>query len=111
LKIEFVRSGGVAGIRLKASLDTETLKTAQASRIGRLVDDAEFFSLPKQAMAEVPAPDRFEYRVEVSSAARGEHAIVVAETAVSARLRPLLDYLTALALERMNSQDPGNANP
>lgn len=106
MKIEFVRSGGFAGLRLGVTVDTETVDSAQASRLETLVHQAAFFDLPGQDGISSPMPDRFEYRVRITSAMRGTHAIVVYETAVPERLRPLLDHLTTLALRQAKPPDP-----
>ncbi len=97
MHVEFVRSGGFAGIRLTASLDTEQLPAEQASNLDKLIKDADFFNLPKQIMPNAPGPDRFEYRITITSDQK-ERSVVVNEAAAPDRLRPLLDYLTTLAL-------------
>lgn len=96
MEIEFVRSGGFAGIRLAASIDSERLATQQAARLDKLVDEAEFFELPTRLVPDIAVPDAFQYDLEIRAAQR-RHAIMVVDGSVPDRLRPLLDYLTTLA--------------
>ena len=95
--IEYVRSGGFAGIRLKGSFDTEKLPPEQATTLGNLIEGAGFFRLSDQIKATSPGPDQFEYRVTISSAEQ-THSVVVDESVIPASLRPLLDYLTTLVI-------------
>jgi hypothetical protein len=96
MHIEFVRSGGFAGLRLAASIDSQQLTPEQASNLGKLIADAGFFDLPEQITSPKPAPDRYMYQIIVSSAQQ-THSINVSEAVVPDRLRPLLDFLTTLA--------------
>ena len=104
MRIDFDRSGGFAGIRLSATLDTDALAAQQAAQLQNLIDDADFFGLPGRLMPETAMPDAFEYHVQISSAHR-THAIVAAEGSIPDGLRPLLDYLTSLSI--LYKQKPG----
>lgn len=101
MKILFVRSGGFAGLRLSTSIDTAVLDPEKAAQIGKLVDAAGFFAIPGRTAIGPANPDAFEYRVEISAESLGTHSVSIAESAVPDRLRPLLEYLTALALVRL----------
>jgi len=96
MHIEFVRSGGFAGLRLTGSFDLQNLPSDQGSALSKLVEEAGFFNLPEQIKPTSPIPDQFEYRVVVTSDVT-THSIVVAESVLPDRLRPLVDYLTKLA--------------
>jgi len=97
MHIEFVRSGGFGGIRLTGSFDTEKLPPEQAATLGKLVDGAGFFRLSDQIKPASPVPDQFEYRVTISFVEQ-THSVVVDESVVPPGLRPLLDFLTTLAI-------------
>jgi hypothetical protein len=97
MHIDFVRTGGFAGIRLAASVETGQLPLEQALWLEKMVADAGFFGLSPTIGPPSPVPDRFEYQVNISSAVQ-EHSGVVNESVVPERLRPLLDYLVTLAL-------------
>jgi len=97
MHIEFVRSGGFAGMRLAASIDSQNLAAVQASTLDKLITDSGFFDLPEQIKPPSPGPDRFEYQVDISSAGQ-THSVNVSEAVIPDRLRPLLDFLTTLAM-------------
>ena len=97
MRIDFVRSGGFAGMRLATSVDTEQLPAEQASTLDKLISDAGFFQLPERIMPAAPGPDRYEYQLTVT-APQHTHSVVVNEAAAPDSLRPLLNYLTTLAM-------------
>jgi hypothetical protein len=97
MHIEFVRSGGFAGIRLSGSFDTQQLLPEQAATLDKLVKDAGFFNLPEQIRPTSPGPDRFQYNVVISSAGQ-THSLMVEDSVIPDRLRPLIDYLTTMAI-------------
>jgi hypothetical protein len=97
MHIEFVRTGGFAGIRLSAAVDTQGLPAEQASTLDRLIADADFFKLPEKLIQESPARDRFEYTLTVAAAGQ-THSIEVNDAGAPESLRPLLNFLTTLAM-------------
>jgi hypothetical protein len=97
MRIDFVRTGGFAGMRLATTVDTEHLPPDQASALNGLVSDADFFKLPEKLLPDRPAPDRFEYTVTVT-AVNEIHSVVVSDPMVPDSLRPLLNYLTTMAM-------------
>ncbi len=96
MKIQFVRTGGFAGIRLARAFDTESMPPEQAGKLQALVDAARFFDMPEPAESPSRVPDSLEYRLTVSSSER-ERTIVVNDAALPVSLRPLMEYLTSLA--------------
>ncbi len=103
--IQFVRSGGFAGLRLARDFDTSALPAEQAQMLEHLVDAAGFFDLPDAVAATKPVPDSFEYRITVTSS-EATRAIVVTDTTMPDKLRPLADYLSRLA---KLGKDPGQS--
>lgn len=97
MHIDFTRTGGFAGIRLTTTVDTQDLAAEQASTLDKLVSDAGFFKLPEQLQSASPAPDRFQYALTISSGQQ-THSITVNDAAAPESLRPLLNYLTTLAM-------------
>ena len=97
MHIEFVRSGGFAGLRLATTIDTQQLGAEVASALDKMVAEAGFFALPEQIKPASPGPDRFEYQVTISSGAQ-KHSINVSDAVVPEPLRPLLDFLTTQAM-------------
>jgi len=97
MHIEFTRTGGFAGVRLTTTVDTRQLPAEQASILDKLISDAGFFGLPEKLLPDSPAPDRFEYQLTVETE-QDTHSVVVSEKAAPDSLRPLLSYLTTMAM-------------
>lgn len=102
MRIEFVRSGGFAGVRLAATIDTTRLSPGQADDLEKLIQNAGFFDLPEKVTGDAKARDLYQYRITVTST-RGAHSVLASEDAVPDRLRPLLNYLTTLATSKQSS--------
>ena len=106
MKIDFVRTGGAAGVQLKLALDTHDMSEEAASRLRQLVQAADFFEMESDARTQATQPDRFEYHLTIDSQVWGRNEVVLPEAAVPDDARPLLDYLTSLALHRPPEQGP-----
>ncbi|HEX8918925.1 MAG TPA: protealysin inhibitor emfourin [Chloroflexota bacterium] len=102
MRIQFTRTGGFAGIQLTNSVDTAQLPPDQAAALEKLIGDAGFFDLPERLAPAKPVPDRFEYEVTVTSGEQS-HTLVVNDAAAPASLKPLLNYLTTLAIVNRKS--------
>lgn len=101
MRIDFTRTGGFAGIQLTTSVETTQLPPDQAATLDKLISDAGFFDLPERLMPAKPGPDRFEYQVTLTSAQQ-THTVVVNDAAAPATLKPLLNYLTTMAMVSKN---------
>jgi hypothetical protein len=96
MRIDFERTGGFAGMRLVATIDTVALPENQAGTVQSLVDAAHFFDLPKQFPASANAADQFHYRVAIEAGST-RHTVEVDESSASLSLQALLQQLTLLA--------------
>jgi len=96
MKVNFERSGGFAGLRLSATVDTEKLSPEEAQELEEMVRAARFFDLPAKISSESPGADRFRYKLTVEAEGR-RHTVELGEAAASEQLRTLLRRLTALA--------------
>ncbi len=96
MHILFERTGGFAGLTLKASLDAEALPPQQARRLRKLLQESRFFELPLRLDTSVPRPDRFQYRLTIENN-NCVHTVQASEDAMPPEMRPLLDWLTATA--------------
>ena len=101
--VHFERTGGVAGLRSAAIIDTEKLPPDQAREIQELMEVAEFFDLPEAIGGPAQAADAFQYRLTVEAGNR-RHTITVSETAAPSSMRPLLRRLTVLARSSQRAQ-------
>ncbi len=92
MKVEFARTGGVAGIRLTATLDTEMLPPEEADHLRHLIAAASFFDQPSSRRSPTQGPDRFQYRVTIEDGDRVKR-VEMAEVFIPETFQPLLDYL------------------
>ena len=102
IKVDVTRSGGYAGIEMRAAVDTEHLPAQSAAQIRSLVQRLDPAALggqigqtPAQGTTErsirsSPATDRFQYDVEIQ-VGDDVHRFTVGETAVPSGLQSLLD--------------------
>src|SRR5215471_6288923 len=65
MRISLVRSGGVAGMRLEASVDTAALEPDKAERFHNLVEEADLPRLSEPTIKVKSEPDRFRYTLTV----------------------------------------------
>jgi hypothetical protein len=96
MRITFSRSGGVAGVRLRTTVNEEDLSAPHAARLRRLVKAADCFQLPKQLAADPKQPDRFQYELTLEDGER-RHAITIDDEAATPALLKLLEWLTDVA--------------
>jgi nitrogen-specific signal transduction histidine kinase len=99
MRIEFERTGGVAGMRLAASLASDTLPEPDARELTRLIEASRFFDLPDRIEEANSSGDRFGYAITIDEGSRS-HTVQISEAAVPAALRPLIGWLTAAARRR-----------
>jgi hypothetical protein len=99
MKVRLVRSGGVAGMRLAAEMDSARLPEEGARHLARLVEESGVLALPAHTHAGATGPDRFAYRLTVETEGR-EHTVEIAEEDLSPAIEPLIDWLVSRARER-----------
>jgi hypothetical protein len=95
MRINFERSGGFVGMRITATIDTESLPADEAAELRQLVESAGFFDLPP-TISSTTGADQFTYVLTVESESR-QHRVEVKDGGVPPSLRPLLQRLTSLA--------------
>ena len=99
MNIDFIQTGGFAGMRISVNIETQELPLDQSRKLEKLVSEAGFFSLSPNITSPEPLPDRFEYQISVSSEGKS-HSVTVSESVVPDRLRPLLDFLCKIAIDK-----------
>ena len=100
MRIEFRRSGGVAGITLRGDVDTEQMSPPEAEHMESLVRRANLASAPSSSH-EHRAVDRFEYEITVKGQEQHHH-LLVGEREVTPELRALFDQLLKITRKRGN---------
>jgi len=93
-KIEMIRSGGVAGRGVRASVDTDTDPDGDwyAGQLAGL----DLPALVAEAPAE-PSPDRYHYVLSVHSDDGSSHRMEIGEAGLPDALRPLVSQLESRA--------------
>jgi len=94
-QIAFERTGGLLGRKVHLSLDLDKLPADQSEELQQLIDNADFFSLPKNLMTR-PLPDEFIYTITVEEATRRQ-TVRLSDTSAPEALRPLLANLSRRA--------------
>jgi len=91
-QIELVRSGGVAGVKRRWTLDPADLEADEIAEVERLL--AGLDEVPAQPAAAGPGADRFQYELRVTRVGR-TRTVTLREDAIPAAIRPLIDRLTS----------------
>jgi hypothetical protein len=99
MRIQFERTGGFAGMRTAATIDTNSLSPGDRQELQQLVEAAGFFKLPPEVAGRPQRADQFQYKLTVESEGQ-QHTVEVGEASAPESLRPLLRKLTALARSR-----------
>ncbi len=93
--ISFTRSGGVAGIPVKADLDTASLPSQEAEAIEQMLAEINFFDLPGDRQATADA-DRFQFELTVIDE-EVTHTVCFTDQGSPPEINTLLRHLTILA--------------
>lgn len=102
MHVHFTVSGGLAylpGLARPADIDSDRLSGADAAELQRLVDAANFFSLPSKINPPHPgAADYFQYTVTIEQGGQ-RHRVEWTDIAEDPGLRELRLFLQAKARE------------
>lgn len=90
--ISFERSGGLIGKELHLELDLNKMPEDEAEYLHRLIDEADFFNLPRN-LAMRSTADEFLYNITVDNGVES-HTIQVTDTTMPSSLLPLVKELT-----------------
>lgn len=94
-RVTFERTGGLLGRKLHLSLDLDKLPADQSRELQQLIDEADFFSLPKDLITR-PLPDEFIYTITIDVATRRQ-TVRLSDTSATEALRSLLADLSRRA--------------
>lgn len=95
MRVTLTRTGGVAGIRLHCSVDSETLSPRDAARLRRLLASADLPSSCAKRRGN-PVPDSFQYTVATEEG--GEATTYRFGDDVPENVQALLDWLRKKAI-------------
>ena len=97
--VEFKKSGGIAGMRWKGTVDSAALSADDAAKLRKLVADAKFFDV-KEKLTDTHIADGFGYTITVEMDGK-RHTVQVYDDTMPDRLWPLVEWLDHRAdLER-----------
>lgn len=96
MRVRFERTGGFAGVRVDATIDTDGLPPEEARELEEMVSAAGFFDLPAVVVPPAPGADRFQYSLTVRHEGR-EHTVKLGESAATGAMDILLQRLSTLA--------------
>lgn len=96
--VRLVRTGGIAGLRVRAEVDSEQLPPAQKREMKKLVEEAKLFDQPAKPGGRA-MPDQFQYEITIEDQGK-THSFVTNEAAASDQLLELVDWLIAAAKPR-----------
>ncbi len=92
------RTGGIAGLRMTVTLNTESLSSEDAHNLHQMVEDAGFFSLPEKLPEPNTGADLFNYRLTVEKFALSfsegkKHTVEVDQLNIPETLQPVIQAL------------------
>lgn len=92
IHVSLIRSGGVAGLRRSASLDSASLDEERATELRRLVRKADITHLAEPTIRASRGADRFHYTLSVRQG-ETETTLTFAEDKTPDQLRDLLEMV------------------
>ena len=98
MKIYFERSGGFAGMRMTASLDTASLDLDKANKLEDIVRNSSFFTLAPKTVRPQMGADYFRYKITIETQDK-KHTVEVTDMMIPPSLKPLIDILVDSARE------------
>lgn len=91
MRVSVKKSGGIAGLKVRAEIDSEQLSPKQEREMKDLVERADLFDQPAKPGGK-SMPDQFQYEVTVEDQGK-THSFVTNEAAASDDLLELVDWL------------------
>jgi hypothetical protein len=94
MRIVCERTGGFAGLTLRAEVDSEQLTPAEARKLKRLVKESQVLDQP--AKAEGAMPDQYQYDLEIEDEGR-TRTIQTNDAAASEEMAKLIEWVIETA--------------
>ncbi|HEU5488363.1 MAG TPA: protealysin inhibitor emfourin [Candidatus Nitrosotalea sp.] len=99
MKIYFERTGGFAGIRTSASLDTDKLPPNESEQLNNMCNNMNFFNLPSKFESKSGAADLFRYKITIESK-NGKHTVETTDMSMTPEFENLVNFLSDKALKK-----------
>jgi hypothetical protein len=94
MRIICERTGGFAGLTLKAEVDSARLTPAETRKLKKLVEEGRLLDQPAQTSGAMP--DQYQYDLTVEGEGR-THSIQTNDAAASEKMLELIDWVMATA--------------
>jgi len=98
MRVSCKRTGGIAGLKISAEVDSERLPLAQAQEMRELVERARLFDQPAKPDVK-STPDQFQYEITVEDEWK-RHSFVTNDAAASDELLDLIEWLIAVGRQK-----------
>lgn len=102
-RIRFERTGGFAGMRIAADIESDQLSEEQNQALLDVLDALDFPELPEQLMSDSSMPDEFTYTITVE-AEDWKHTVVTGDSSASEKMQELLQMLNRIARKRLRKR-------
>ncbi len=104
MRISIERSGGIAGITVRTTIDEKDLTPDEALKLRRLVEQADFLNLPQKITPRSARPDRFQYELSLEESGK-RHTVTTSEEAMPENLKPLAKWLMEKARQSRKGKE------
>jgi len=98
MRVSCRKTGGIAGLKISAEVDSEQISAAERQEMKELVERARLFDQPANPIAR-STPDQFQYQITIEDQGK-QHSFVTNDSAASDELLDLVDWLIATARKR-----------
>ena len=99
-RIKFERTGGFAGLHLRADFELEELSEDQIQKLTDLLDELDFPELPDQLSSDPSMADEFTYTITVESE-KWSHTVVTGDAPTDEKMQELLKLLNRLLRKKI----------
>ena len=99
MKIYFERTGGFAGIKTSASIDTDTLPPTESEKLHDMCDNMNFFNMPSTSAPKSGAADLFRYKITIESK-DGKHTVETTDLSMTPEFENFINFLSDKALKK-----------
>jgi len=102
MRVSCRKTGGVAGLKISAEIDSDQLSSDQAHKMNELVERAKLFDQAAKPGGK-SMPDQFQYEITVEDGGK-KHSFVTNDATASEELLDLVDWLFDVARAQKPSQ-------
>jgi emfourin len=95
MRVYCKKTGGIAGLKISAEVDSKQLSPAEVQEMEKLVERARLFDQPAKPSVGA-TPDQFQYEITVEDQGM-RHSFATNDAAASDELLDLVDWLIAVA--------------